>query len=51
MKPCTVPIKHQRLCISDVLKVVFVTFTQYCIQSNATHVEGVKSAYRALNTE
>ena len=52
MKHCTVlPIKDQRLCMSEVLKVVFVAFTQQYIQSNLTHVGGVKSAYRALNTE
>ena len=28
--------------MSEVLKVVFVAFTQHCIQSNATHVRGVK---------
>ena len=45
MKHCTVlPIKDQRLCMSEVSKVVFVTFTQQCIQSNLTHVGGVKSA-------
>ena len=37
--------------MSKVLKVMFVTFTQHCIQSNVTHVGGVESAYRALNTE
>ena len=29
---------------------VFLTFIQHCIQRNITHVGGVKSAYRALNT-
>ena len=37
----------------EVLKVVFVTFTQHCIQSNVTHVRGVKgvlySAYSGLS--
>ena len=43
MKHCTViPIKDQRLCMSEVSKVVFVAFTQHCIQSNVTHVGGVK---------
>ena len=28
--------------MSEVLKVVFVAFTQHCIQSNLTHVRGVK---------
>ena len=28
-----------------------VAFTQQHIQSNLTHVGGVESAYRALNTE
>ena len=45
VKHCTVlPIKDQRLCMSEVLKVVFVAFTQQYIQSNLTHVGGVKSA-------
>ena len=38
-------IKDQRLFMSDVSKVVFVAFTQQCIQSTVTHlthVEGVK---------
>ena len=44
MKHCTVlPIKDQRLCMLEVSKVVFVTFTQQYIQSNLTHVRGVKS--------
>ena len=52
VKHCTVlPIKVQRLCMSQVLKVVFVAFTQQYIQSNLTYVGGVKSTYRALNTE
>ena len=46
MKHCTVlPIKAQRLCMSEVSKVVFVALTQHCIQSNVTHntqVGGVK---------
>ena len=37
--------------MSEVLKVVFVAFTQQYIQSNLTHVRGVESAYRALNRE
>ena len=42
MKHCTVlPIKDQRLCMSEVSKVVFVAFTQQCIQSNLTHVTQV----------
>ena len=50
MKHCSVlPIKDQRLCMSEVSKVV--AFRQQYIQSNLTHVRGVKSAYRALNTE
>ena len=49
MKHCTVlPIKYQRLCMSEVLKVVFVAFTQHYIQSNLTHVGGVKSS--SINT-
>ena len=45
VKHCTVlPIKDQRLCMSEVSKVVFVAFTQQYIQSNLTHVRGVKSA-------
>ena len=28
--------------MSEVLKVVFAAFTQLCIQSNVTHVRGVK---------
>ena len=52
MKHCTVlPIKDQRLCMSEVSKVVFVAFTQQYIQSNLTHVRGVESGYRALSTE
>ena len=44
MKHCTVlPIKDQRLCMSEVSKVVFVAFTQQYIHSNLTHVGGVKS--------
>ena len=44
MKHCIVlSIKDQRLCMSEVLKVVFVAFTQQYIQSNLTHVGGVKS--------
>ena len=49
MKHCTVlPIKDQRLCMSEVLKVVFVAFTQQYIQSNLTHVKGVESS--SINT-
>ena len=45
MKHCTVlPIKDQRLCMSEVSKVVFVAFTQQYIQSNLTHVRGVESS-------
>ena len=52
MKHCTVlPIKDQMLYMLEVSKVVFVAFTQQYTQSNLTHVGGVKSAYRALNTE
>ena len=28
--------------MSEVLKVMFVAFTQHCIQSTVSHVEGVK---------
>ena len=46
MKHCTViSIEDQRLFMSEVSKVVFVAFTQHCIQSNVTHlthVGGVK---------
>ena len=43
MKHCTILlIKDQRLCMLEVLKVVFVAFTQHCIQNNVTHVRGVK---------
>ena len=43
MKHCTVlPIKDQRLCMSEVAKVVFVAFTQQCIHSNLTHVTQVR---------
>ena len=39
---CTVlSIKVQRLFMSEVLKVVFVSFTQHCIQSNVTHLTHV----------
>ena len=60
MKHCTVlPIKDQRLCMSELSKVVFVAFTQQyillmsevskvhrelSIQSNVTHVKGVESS-------
>ena len=37
------PIKDQRLCMSEVSKVVFVVFTQQYRQSNLTHVRGVES--------
>ena len=33
--------KIKRLCMSEVSKVVFVAFTQHCIQSTVTHVRGV----------
>ena len=36
------PIRDQRLCISEVSKVVFVVFTQHCILSNVTHVRCVE---------
>ena len=54
MKHCTVlPIKDQRLCLSELSKVVFVAFTQHCILSNVTHVRGVEdvlySVYRGLS--
>ena len=43
MKHCTViPIKDQKLCMSEVSKVVFVAFTQHSIQSTVTHVRGVE---------
>ena len=43
MKHCTlIPIKDQRLSMSEVLKVVFVAFRQHCIQSTVTHVRGVE---------
>ena len=49
MKHCTIlPIKDQRLCMSEVSKVVFVAFTQQYKQSNLTHVKGVKSS--SINT-
>ena len=59
MKHCTVlPIKDQRLCMSEVSKVVFVVLyrvillmsevsklhRKLSIQSNVTHVKGVKSS-------
>ena len=45
VKHCTVlPIKDQRLCMSEVSKVMFVAFTQWYKQSNLTHVRGVESA-------
>ena len=34
--------KIKRLCMSEVSKVVFVAFTQHCIQSTVTHIGGVK---------
>ena len=44
MKHCTVlPINDQRLCMSEVLKVVFMAFMQQYIHSNLTHVGGVES--------
>ena len=43
MKHCTViPIKDQKAIMSELSKVVFVAFTQHCIQSTVTHVRGVK---------
>ena len=43
VKHCTViPIKDQKAIMSEVSKVVFVAFTQHCIQSTVTHVRGVK---------
>ena len=46
-------IKDQRLSMLKVLKVVFVAFTQHYIQSNLTHVGGVKgvlySVYSGLS--
>ena len=41
------------LCMLKTSKMVFVTFMQHCIQSNVTHVKGVKyyvmySVYRGL---
>ena len=49
MKHCTVlPIKDQRLCMSEVSKVVIVAFTQQYIQSNLTHVRGVESSSKYL---
>ena len=43
MKHCTIiQIRIKRLCMSEVSKVVFVAFTQHCIQSTVTHVGGVK---------
>ena len=45
MKHCTVlPIKDQRLCMSEVSKVVFMAFAQQYIQSTLTHVGDVESA-------
>ena len=40
LKYCTINKKSN--CMSEVLKVVFVAYTQHCIQSNVTHVIGVK---------
>ena len=34
---------HCMLCMLTLLILVFVAFTQACIQSNGTYVEGVKS--------
>ena len=34
--------KIKRLCMSEESKVVFVAFTQHCIQSTVTHVGGVE---------
>ena len=42
VKHCTVlPIKDQRLCMSEVSNVVFAAFTQHCV-TQATQVGGVK---------
>ena len=44
MNHCTViPIKDQKAMYVRGVKVGFVAFTQHCIQSNVTHVRGVKS--------
>ena len=49
MNHCTVlPIKDQWLCMLEVSKVVFVAFTQHCIQNNVTHVGGVKGLLSPL---
>ena len=51
MKHCTVlPIKDQRLCMSEVSNVVFVVFTQHCIQSNVTHVTQVRRVEGVLHS-
>ena len=43
MKHCTlIPIKDQKAMYVGVSKVVFVAFTQHCIQSTVTHVRGVE---------
>ena len=43
MKHCTViPIKDQKAIMSEVSKVVFVAFTQHCIQSTVNHVGDVE---------
>ena len=34
---------HCMLCLLTLWTLVFVAFTQYCVQSNGTHVEGVES--------
>ena len=34
--------------MSEVSKVVFVAFTQHCIQSNVTHVRGVKLVFSGV---
>ena len=34
--------------MSEVSKVVFVAFTQHCIQSNVTHVRGVKGVLYSI---
>ena len=36
--------------MSEVLKVVFVAFTQHCIQSNVIHVRGVKDVLYSVDS-
>ena len=40
LRYCTINKRSKGM--SEVLKVVFVAFMQHCIQSNVTHVRGVK---------